>query len=130
MLDCFFTTQICSCRLLLCHLLLSATLLIFLLHLGLESAHLLSVLLFLLLLLRLINLLPNVLVDHAAAVKLWIGSRRLTSSLKRVSRQLLIGVELLKLVSQILLGMEVCSVELLIEVGKLLLALLFLHASK
>ena len=103
---------------------------VFLLHLCFECAHLFCILLFLLLLLRLIDLLPNVFVDHAAAVKLWIGSRRLTSSLKRVSRQLLIGVELLKLVSQILLGMEVCSVELLIEVGKLLLALLFLHASK
>ena len=59
-------------------------------------------------LLILVDLLPNVLVDHAAAVQLRIGlsSRNLRSSLSCTRGQLFIGVELLKLVSQVLLRVE------------------------
>ena len=47
-----------------------------LLHLHLERAHLLLIGLLLFQFLRLVDLLPHVLVDHAASVELWVGSAR------------------------------------------------------
>ena len=76
----FLAALIDLCGLLGGHLLLLTAFNIALLHLDLECAHLILICLLLLNFLRLTDILPHVLVDHAAAVKLGVRRGRCRSS--------------------------------------------------